>query len=444
MRLRLLAISWCCLLAASFLAGVPRAYAQDHAPVRDLSVTGDYDIYNDNGWNGLGTFASLAKGSGLQVLQREELDWKTLDNNDVLILLYPTNHLDPNHVVQFIRSGGRVLIADDFGSGESIFSKLGAHRSAVINANDFHNDKLFAPIAHPAEEHELNENVQELTSNHPGALTNLQSGMHSVFEFGDGSTLVAHGKVGAGLYVLLADPSVLINRMLQFEGNLEFAINLLRYLAREASTDRVVILSRSINLLGEPRNQHNDGTWRGGASVKVSLIDQWLDDLNRWLFTARSLRIVTVIIAVLLGMFAFLTLPANRQRALDGAWTKPDAEIHKSLAETYQQAGSRTNFLLPAAIERDNVNAALEIALKRVEPLDEFPDAELVNIAHQELGLNASRALSDLLPRLRNIPQRAQAASHWEPRHLGRVEFEVLHKSAAKLFSQLDANKDET
>jgi len=441
-RLRLTLL--CSLAAALLLAWVPSAEAQDQAPVRDLSVLGDYDIYNDDGWNGLATFASLAEGSGLQVLQRQEIEWASLDNNDLLILLYPTNHLDPNHVIQFIRSGGRVLIADDFGAGESMFSKLGARRKAVIDADEFHNDQLFAPIAHPSRQHPLSRGVLKLTTNHPGAISDLEAGMSSVFEFSDGSTLVAEGSVGSGRYVVLTDPSVLINRMLQFEGNLEFAINLLRFLARSGSTNRVVILSRSIHLSGEPINQHDDGTWRGGASVKVSMIDQWLDDLNRWLFTARSLRIVTVIIAGLLGIFAFLTLPTNRQRALDGAWTKPAAETHKTLAETYQNAGSRTNFLLPAAIERDNVNAALEAALQRVEPLDEFNDVELINMAHQNLGLNASRALKDLLPRLRNIPQRAQAASHWEPRHLGRVEFEVLHKSAAKLFDQLDANTDET
>jgi hypothetical protein len=431
------------MVAACFLAWVPQTYAQDDPPVRDLSVLGDYDIYNDEGWNGLATFASLAEGSGLQVLQRQELDWESLDNNDLLILLYPTNHLDPNHVVQFIRSGGRVLIADDFGAGESMFSKLGARRSTIIDADEFHNDQLFAPVAHPTGHHDLSRGVLKLTTNHPGAVSNLESGMRSVFEFSDGSTLVAEGTVGQGHYVILTDPSVLINRMLQFEGNLEFAINLLRFLAVEGSTDRVVILSRSINLSGEPHNQHDDGTWRGGASVKVSMIDQWLDDLNRWLFTARSLRIVTVIIAGLLGILAFITLPTNRQRALDGSWTKPAAESHRSLVDFYQQAGARTNYLLPAAIERDNVNAALEAALQRVEPLDEFSDTELLNIAHQKLGLNASRALRDLLPRLRNIPQRAQAASHWEPRHLGRVEFDVLHKSAAKLFDQLDANTDD-
>jgi hypothetical protein len=225
---------------------------------------------------------------------------------------------------------------------------------------------------------------------------------------------------------------------------LEFAINLLRYLARTGSTDRVVILSGSINLSGEPRNQHDDGTWRGGTAVKVSQVDQWLDDLNRWLFTARSLRVVTVIFAVVLGLLAFFTLPVNRQRALDGAWTRPGAETHKSLIAKYAEAGSRTNYLLPAAIERDNVNAALEIALQQGDPLDELSEQELLRVAHAELGLNASRALKDLLPRLRAIPQRAQAASHWEPRHLGRAEFEVLHKSAARLFERLQADTDET
>jgi hypothetical protein len=200
--------------AMAVLLWTSPAHGQEEQGVRDLSQAGDYDIYNESGWNGLATFTSLAEGSGLQVLQRQQLEWESLDNNDLLIILYPTNHLDPNQVIQFIRSGGRVLLADDFGTGQSMFSKLGARRTSVINADEFHDNQLFAPVAHATGTHPLSRGVLQLTTNHPGAISNLESGMTSVFEFSDGSTLVATGTVGAGRYVILTDPSVLINRML--------------------------------------------------------------------------------------------------------------------------------------------------------------------------------------------------------------------------------------
>jgi hypothetical protein len=426
------------------LLGTPAgAFAQEET-VRDLSQPGDYDVNNLQGWNGLSTLAALAEGSGLQVLQRQTIDWEELDSNDLLLLIYPTNHLDSGNLVTFIRNGGRVLIADDFGAGDSVLGKLGARRTFAVEATEYHDNHLFAPIAHPVGKHQLSRGVPKLTTNHPGAIRNLEGGMTSVFEFSQNETLVATGRIGAGRYVALADPSVLINRMLQFEGNLSFAINLLRYLARPGESDRMVILSGNIHLAGVPRNQHDDGTWRGGASVKVATVDRFLDELNRWLFTARSLRIVTVIFAVLLGLLAFFTLPANRQRPLDGSWTKPGAEELGHLTQTYESAGSRTNFLLPAAIQRDNVNTALELALNTEDPLFALTEQQLIAATHRMLGLNTSLALKDLLPKLRNIPQRAQAASHWEPRFLGRAEFETIHHTATRLFDQLAATEEET
>ncbi len=426
-----------------WLAHVPSAHGQVYQSVGDLRQEGDYDINNELHWNGLATFAALAEGANLPVQQQEQVDWKSLGNEDLLILLYPTtNTINVSHVERFIRGGGRVLIADDFGAGASIFSKLGAYKTASIDADEFHDNQLFAPVAHATGVHQLSRGVLRLTSNHPGAIINLRPGVESIFEFSGGETLVAAGTLGSGRFVILTDPSVLINRMLQFEGNLEFAINLLRYLGTVKG--RVVILSGNIRLEGEPRNLTNDGTWRGEASMTIDSIDRWLGELNLWLFTTKSLRVVTVIFAALLGLLAFLTLPVSRQRALDGSWTRPGEEIHMSLSETYQHAGARSNYLLPAAIERDNVNLALELALQMPSPLDDSSEQELLSAAQSQLGLNTTRALKDLLPRLRNIPLRAQAASQWEPRHLGRGEFESLHTSASRFFDRLRANSEDT
>ncbi len=433
-----------CIVLAMSLAALPHGFAQTGPPVRDLSQAGDYDIHNKSGWNGLATFAALAQGSGLQVEQRQQHEWGDLDNNDVLILLYPTFFVDPSKLTRFIRGGGRVLIADDVGAGAALFNQLGASRTTSIDADEFHDDQLFAPVARPVGTHALSQRISQLTTNHPGAITNLDEGVTSVFEFSGGETLVAVGELGQGRFVILTDPSVLINRMLQFEGNLEFAINLLRYLHRPGASDRVIILTRDIILSGDPHNRVDDGTWRGGAATTVSELDFWLGELNLWLFTASSLRIVTVLFAALLGVLAFLTLPLSRQRKLDGSWTRPGEETHRSLSETYQHAGSRTNYLLPAAIERDNVNLALEMALHRAEPLDILSEQELLSAAHTTLGLNTTKALKELLPRLRDIPQRAQAASHWEPRHLGKSEFEHLHKASTRFFDRLNRATDET
>lgn len=440
-RLGLGQLRWACI-ALFLLIGTAPAQAQDQDFVPDLSQPGDYDIENRKGWNGLYTLASLAEGSGLQVVQYNKIDWKELGNDDLVLLLYPTSWVDAGNVVRFVRNGGRVLIADDFGSGAPIFGVLGGGPSD-IRADEYFDNQLFAPVAHPTGTHPLSQGVLQLTTNHPGAIRTLEAGMTSVFEFSEGSTLVATRDMGAGRIVALSDPSILINCMLQFEGNLEFSINLLNYLREGRVSNRLVVLSGYINLTGVPRNQVSDGTWRSSASVQLSTVDEWLLELNSWYFTPRYLRIIGVVFALLLSVLVVLTLPVSRQRTLDGSWTKPGAEDHKPLSESYQSAGARTNFLLPAAIERDNVNTALELALTAPEPLYAFSEQELLSRSHRDLGLNTTLALKKLLPKLRNIPQRAQAASHWEPRFLGRTEFEAIHHSAALLFEQLEAT-DET
>ena len=415
--------------------------AQDR-PTGDLSQPGDYDIAH-TGWNGLSTLSALAQGSGLQVIQEQVIDWEELDSNDLLVLLYPTSQLDANHVTDFIRNGGRVLIADDYGTGSSLFSKLGGLRSdAVVNADMYHDNQSFAPIARPSGRHELSQNVFELTSNHPSTIRNLQ-GMESVFEFNGGASLVAAGSIGVGRYVALADPSILINRMLQFEGNLQFSINLLRYLTRPGESDRLIILSGGITMSGVPRNRYDDGSWRGGTSASVATLNSWLDDLNRWLFTGHSLRVVTVILALVLSALAFLTLPNIRHSPLDGSWTKPGEET-PVLTEVFEGAGSRVNFLLPAAIQRDNINTALEFALATPDALYQLSDADLFSRVASEVGRAPARLLRQMLPDLRQIPERAQAASYWEPTFMGRSEFEVFHNNSTLLFEQLESSANKT
>ncbi len=422
-----------------FLSVVIPAAAWAQTDTEDLTQEGDYST-GRKAWNGLSTWAALAAGEGLNVIERNSIDWEELDSNDVLVLIYPTNFVDPVKVVSFIRNGGRVLIADDFGTGDQILSQLGGRRSQQFRAAKYQDDQVFTPIATPSGTHPLSAGVVALTTNHPSALSNLE-GMQSIFSFASGEAVVAAAELGLGRYVALADPSVLINRMLQFEGNLQFGINLLRYLIRPGESDRLIVLSGAVTLAGEPRNRYDDGTLRGSVSANVARANGWLDDLNTWVFKAQSLRIATIIAALALAIFVFFVVPQARHKPLDGAWTRatsgPSAAPPTDIVENYSHAGARTSFLLPAAIARDNVNAALELATGEPDPLYLLSEPDLKALVLAQCGEGASRALGDLLPRLRSIPQRAQAAAHWQPRFVGLREFEQLHKRAETFFETL-------
>lgn len=429
------------LLLLLVLAVVRPAQALAQADTEDLMQEGDYSTTH-KAWNGLSTWAALAAGEGLNVIERSTINWAELDSNDVLVLIYPTNFVDPVKVVSFIRNGGRVLIADDFGTGDQILTQLGGRRSQQFRAASYQDDQVFTPIAMPAGTHPLSEGVGALTTNHPSALSNLQ-GMQSIFTFESGEAVVATAELGLGRYVAIADPSVLINRMLQFEGNLQFSINLLRYLIRPGESDRVIVLSGAVTLAGEPRNRYDDGTVRGSVSANVARANGWLAELNGWVFQANSLRIATVVAALALAFFVFFVVPQARHKPLDGAWARATSgaiDPPTDFTKNYAHAGPRTSFLLPAAIARDNVNAALELATGEPDPLYLLSEPDLKALVLAHCGQRASKALDGLLPRLHNIPQRAQAAAHWQPRFVGLREFEQLHERAETFFETLGHN----
>lgn len=436
---------WLVLLTVLGMLLPPRQGSAAPETVVDLSQYGDYDIAHED-WNGLSTLAAIAQGVGLEVVNHTEIDWSQLDSNDVVLLIYPTRYVDPADMATFIRNGGRVLIADDFGASKPVVSRLGARRRETLpNATNYHDNQTFAPIAAPVVKHPLTSGVSELTTNHPAAIANLE-GMESVFAFEDGSSLVAVGTIGSGQYVTLADPSVLINGMLQFEDNLQFAFNLISYLRRDNS-DRIVVLTGQVNFAGRPRNHFDDGTWRGQVSGIVTDFDGWLDELNQYLLTATSLRIVAVLLAMGLGVLLFIVFPTRRASSLDGSWTRagPSNNGHGNhhLVGHYSQAAARTSYLLPAAIERDNINTVLETLMEVPEPLYSLSEAELLRRISALRGAAVAQELKHLLPRVRALPQRAQAAAHWQPRFLGRNEFEAIHRQATAVHRSL-APSDKT
>src|SRR5690606_36476737 len=247
-RLAALAASLACL--AALPGGAP---AQAPAPGPD------YDLGNE-GWNGLSVLDARARGMGFQVVQMSAIDWDALDRSDVVFFLYPTARIDPTHLDSFVRNGGRVLLADDFGETDAAHGRLGILRggSDAAAASEFWDDQLFAPIARPLARHPLTDGVDSVTTNYP-AVWRTTGAASPVIGFDDGSSVVAALVQGDGRLVALSDPSVLINRMLEFDGNLAFAINLLRWLGRDEQPRRLVVMTGDVMLFGEPSRMIGDG-----------------------------------------------------------------------------------------------------------------------------------------------------------------------------------------
>ena len=401
----------------------------------------DYDLASTS-WKGLSTLEALADGMGLEVLQVSGVDWDEIERGDVLFLLYPTRRVEPAHLNAFVRNGGRVLLADDFGRTEDALAGLGILRgsSAAAQADEFWDDQPFAPVARPLSGHPLAENVAELVTNHP-AVWRTMRGPQPVLGFSDGSAIVAALEQGDGRLVALSDPSVLINRMLEFDGNLAFAINLVRWLSRPGETRRLIIMTGDLTLYGEPSRVLGEAHPRGSMGGLLDDFNAWLVGLNDYLLADHSMRAVAIATAFLVSILALLALPRVKRGALDGSWTRArggeDSASPERLVSDLDRRGRRASFALPAAVLRDSVNARLATLTGTPDPLYAVPEAALVAAVAQKAGPAAAGALQALYPLLRGLPTRAQAASPWQAPHTPQRDFERMSLAADQLYRSL-------
>ncbi|MEY4575915.1 MAG: hypothetical protein RL701_618 [Pseudomonadota bacterium] len=183
----------------------------------------------DRSWNGLSELFTVAGAEG-PVEHVDEVAVTQLTGDDALLVVHPTTSLPSNELAKFMRRGGRVAVADDFGAGRRFFGtfgmSLGEPKADLPNVlrNNVH-----LPIAVPLVGHTLADGVSALVTNYPQVL--FHQTLTPVFGLsGDQSAVVLSGAVGSGRLVAISDASVFINNMMQFRGNRTFARNLIRFL----------------------------------------------------------------------------------------------------------------------------------------------------------------------------------------------------------------------
>jgi hypothetical protein len=432
------------LLALAGTAGAqPDPYVDD--PDLGASLAVDYEVASER-WNGLSTLAALTRGLGFRFEPAQRLDWEDIDSEDVLFILYPTERVPPGHVAAFVRNGGRMLLADDFGDSSEAMARLGMIREETVgvDAESFHDDLAYAPIARPwLPAHPLAAGVDGLTTNHPAVLTRTK-GPEVVFGFGGGEGVVAAGSLGAGRFVVVSDPSVFINRMLQFPGNLRFAINVVRFLAREGTTRRIVVVTGDYLVFGEPSGMLDDGTLDGTVGQMVNDVNSWLEERNDYLLTRDGLRVISVAAALLISLLGLALLPMAKRSRLDGSWTRAQStslvvDDYQSVVAAFDRHGHRGNYLLPACAVRDGLNARLARLLGQSQPLYTLREPELLGAVEREAGPASATALRHSYRRLKALPSRLQAASAWSHGFLSRREFERLHDDIHALYRYLEA-----
>ncbi|MBA3538254.1 MAG: hypothetical protein H0T79_01375, partial [Deltaproteobacteria bacterium] len=269
-------------------------------------------------------------------------------------------------------------------------------------------------------------------TNHPAALTRVQ-GATVVLGFDEGAVVVA-GERGTGRFVAISDPSIFINRMQQFKGDLQLAANLLRWLDRDRRARHVVLLRGDVPMYGEPRPYIDDAR-AGEVGRQVADVNFWLSERRAWLLTPNAMKGLAAILAVVLLALAFFALPIRRGPKIDGAWLKfnrPNRRDEPHGLVMAHDDGAGSNLVL-ACVLRDLVQTLLADAIGKAEPLYTLAEGELVAQVSTAKGATAAVALTRVYRRLRNLPSRGQAAAPWAGGQFPRRDFDVLYKDVAEL-----------
>lgn len=186
-------------------------------------------------WDGLADFIAIASAElPDRVIARQHLDYGELKREDGVVLIHPDGPLDAESLARFMRDGGRVVLADDFGDGEELLSHFGIERVPLPAKPALalrHNAAL--PIAEPASEHSVVWGVNRVVLNHASGLRHPELSPVLKVRAQDAQeeeVLVAvAGAVGQGRLLAIGDGSVFMNSMLRFPGNRALASGVVRY-----------------------------------------------------------------------------------------------------------------------------------------------------------------------------------------------------------------------
>lgn len=264
------------------------------------SIRADDDFRVDSeAWNGLRAFVDLARDAGVELQAPTTIDLGALGPDDALLLVHPTVPLPLGDLAAFMRDGGRLAIADDFGTGDALLANFAIERRDIRTSNEGrrlrgnHNVLIATPdVGHP-----LTDGVQAVVLNHPRALHHASLDPLLSVDADSGPVVLA-GAVGTGRLVAIADASVLINNMLEFAGNERFARNLLAYLA----SDRRLFVAVGDTELG--------GRYSGAEDAPaLAGLREGLERLADIQLPRAALSIITFVIAAALLLFAATTLP---------------------------------------------------------------------------------------------------------------------------------------
>jgi hypothetical protein len=236
-----------------------------------LSSSADFSIFN-TGWNGTSdlavstyrvgkfspSFELRSTGADVEFVRFGLEDMELDPASDAVAVIGPTKGFSASEgtlMGDFVRAGGNMLVADDFGSANSLLEGMGAtcrFSGKLVIDLSFEKSPEF-PICFDIVPDPLTMNVTSLQLNYassillggssePLARSSLASWSDSdgdrMQDFGEPSgpfTVLARESMGEGELILLSDPSVLINGMREHLDNEVFSSNIVSVISEGRS-----------------------------------------------------------------------------------------------------------------------------------------------------------------------------------------------------------------
>jgi hypothetical protein len=391
-------------------------------------------------WEGCSELVKLAQDElGPRAVVKLRLDLGELGPQDSLILLHPELSVDDGSLTTFMRAGGRVVLLDDFGTGEGLLARFNLVRIPMPSrpAETLRNNPALA-IAEPASEHPIVRDVGRVVLNHATGVSNPNlRPLLRVRAIDEPDVLVAiAGMVGEGRLVVVGDPSIVINSMLRYPGNKAFARNMLRYAADDDApgfakrTGHVFILSGAFETRGTYGEDSNAlEAW--GRAIADAVESMRASGMPAWMMYLAS-------VGIGFGLVLWVGSRAGRvHRPLSPRYTRgiPLAAQGGVAGHAAVVGGERASRLL-ALLE---LKSALEEDLAMLAGLDRVPgpDVLVAKVAQAKLldaeGLHSLRQLLLRLAHVETIMLAQRNDGRWDGGALRRVRDREVVVTAEKV-----------
>ena len=229
-------------------------------------------------WNGIARFARVLREQGTIVEQPRKWDWSKARLQDPILILAPQREgLEIRPLLIFLAAGGRVFLADDFGTSRPWMSffgleqQRGAYNAWVWQQKRYIDIHVTQPLQTQQADLLLRQSSvlflnhpqwmnptflrphEALLSSHPH-YTNVPDGFRP-------GLVLFRIPFGYGQLVVFSDPSALINEMIGYGDNLRFARNVAHYLNAPARSGKLVLLAGDFSWAGEPPLSSAQQVW---------------------------------------------------------------------------------------------------------------------------------------------------------------------------------------